>query len=216
MTKIVKTAYHTTGALHIKGDKNPFFSKEITYTDRSKDLYKQMNLSYSKFYKMDLLCRAAFLCAEKLLRDYEVVEDPNKIGIFLANHSSSLHTDEQYYNKSIDTINAQRQPALFVYTLPNIMLGELSIRHGFKGEQCMWIDSEFNEEFVSNYVNSLFGTNKIDACLLGWVDFYDDKENVFLSWVEGSAAKAEEHLTPKNLKSIKNYLNNLADGSTNK
>jgi hypothetical protein len=210
MARIVNTAYHTRGKLLTKDASTTINSHQENYTDRSKELYKQMNLSYSKFYKMDLLCRSAFLCAEKLLAEQAITYDLNRVGIFLANHAASLDTDELYFQKSIDTDDPQKQPALFVYTLPNIMLGELSIRHGFKGEQCMWIDDEFNQEFVANYVNSLFDNNKIDACLIGWVDFYQNKENVFLSWVDRSEAKTEDLLTSENLKTIKNYLKSIS------
>src|SRR3979490_833264 len=85
-------------------------------------VYRHFELNYPKFYKMDNLSKLGWLAAEVLLKEglqtggYQAEE----IGITLANANSSLDTDMKYF----ETVKEIPSPALFVYTLPNIMIGE--------------------------------------------------------------------------------------------
>ena len=65
-------------------------------------------------------------------------------------------------------------PAIFVYTLPNICLGEISIKHQLKSENSFFIFEEFNSEFTVNYADILLNTKKADQVLCGWVDYLKD------------------------------------------
>ena len=76
-----------------------------------------------KFYKMDNLCKLGYVAAGYLLKDTNY--RPKEIGIILANASSSLDTDckhQAIINKEGDKAAS---PAVFVYTLPNVVLGEI-------------------------------------------------------------------------------------------
>lgn len=108
------------------------------------NFYRGLQYSYPKFFKMDVLCKWAWLGAEALLNNtdkfvYEGI-DKNKIAVVLATAHGCLDVDKKY-QQSIQSIPS---PALFVYTLSNIMLGEICIRHGFKGEQACLINDEFD------------------------------------------------------------------------
>jgi hypothetical protein len=98
----------------------------------------------------------------------------------LANKSSSLDTDVKYQESISDKENYYPSPAVFVYTLPNICLGEISIRHQLKSENSFFIFDAFNTEFMSNYSNILLNTNKADMVLCGWVEFFNDNYKAFL------------------------------------
>ncbi|MEP6805694.1 MAG: 3-oxoacyl-ACP synthase, partial [Flavobacterium sp.] len=67
-----------------------------------------------------------------------------------------------------------------VYTLPNICLGEISIRHQLKSENSFFIFDAFNTEFLFNYSGILLNTNKADTVLCGWVEFFNDSYKAFL------------------------------------
>ena len=142
-------------------------------------LYDAMKCSYPKFYKMDKLCKWAWVAAEGLFYEKNLYEgiDKNKIAIVLATSSGCIDVDKKY----LSTI-AMPSPALFVYTLPNIMLGEICIRHGFKAEQeCMVSEQlDANELFFS--VKGLLDRG-MEACLCGWADVVDDKFDICLYWV---------------------------------
>src|SRR5690606_9811213 len=100
-----------------------------------KQVYKENNSAYPKFFKMDNLCKLAFLASEFLLEDSKIGSTTQEnMGIVLSNKSSSLNTDRKHQATINDKDNYFPSPALFVYTLPNIMIGEISIRHQIKGE----------------------------------------------------------------------------------
>src|SRR5215203_2336843 len=113
--------------------------------------YQHFSINYPKYYKMDNMCRLGLLSAELLLKDFKKREyNPSEVGVVLSNASASLDTDIKYY-KTTDDIAS---PALFVYTLPNIVIGEICIRHHFKGENAFFITEKFDPDFTVQYVNS--------------------------------------------------------------
>ena len=95
---------------------------------------------------------------------------------------SSLQTDENYQATTLDE-NGSPSPSLFVYTLPNIVIGELCIRHKIKGEHAFFVAEVFNATFICQYVNDLMATGKIETCAIGWVESYADYQANFV-WVE--------------------------------
>jgi hypothetical protein len=144
-------------------------------------LYRHLGCSYAKFFKMDKLCKRAWLGAEYLLGGSDEVYrdiDKNKIAILLTTTQGCMDVDKRY----LEGI-AMPSPALFVYTLPNIMLGEISIRRGFKGEQlCMVNEGPDAEELFFN-VQDILNNKGMDACLCGWADANENDFDVCLFWI---------------------------------
>lgn len=145
--------------------------------------YHQLQHNYPKFFKMDVLCKWAWLGAEYLLSSeqgslYEGFEK-SKIAVVLMTSHGCLDVDKKYM-QSIATIPS---PALFVYTLPNIMLGEICIRHGFKGEQLSLVSDAFDSIELQFWVNDLLNNRGMEACLCGWVDGTADIQDVCMFWV---------------------------------
>ncbi|GEM_PF-26293 len=160
---------------------NSVFKIEPTdFADFSKQAYRNFEMQYPKFFKMDALSKLAFLGSELLLSPITSTEQENNIALVLANKSSSLDTDVKYQESISDKENYYPSPAVFVYTLPNICLGEISIRHQLKSENSFFIFDAFNTEFMSNYSNILLNTNKADVVLCGWVEYFNDNYKAFL------------------------------------
>jgi hypothetical protein len=150
------------------------------FADFSKQAYRNFDIQYPKFFKMDALSKLAFLGSELLLSPIISSEQENNIALVLSNKSSSLDTDVKYQESISDKENYFPSPAVFVYTLPNICLGEISIRHQLKSENSFFIFEAFNPEFVSNYLNILLNSNKAEMVLCGWVEFFNDNYKAFL------------------------------------
>lgn len=149
------------------------------YTVEDKDLpdlllsvYRYLGLDYPKFYKMDQLSKLGWLASEILLQHEARIGSypPEEIGLVLSNANASLDTDYKYWA----TVKAVASPAVFVYTLPNIMMGEISIRNGFKGENGFFIFDRFDAAFLEQYVGYLFDAQLLTVCICGWVDLLDD------------------------------------------
>lgn len=147
-------------------------------TDIPLKVYEQADISYPKFFKMDLLSRVAFLATELLSPDVTSL-DKERIAVALSSSSGCLDVDKKY-DASRKTLAS---PALFVYTLPNIMLGEICIRHGFKGEQMTTIAEQPDMDWMLFYVNDLLANRQTDACLLGHAEATEQGINATLLWV---------------------------------
>ena len=61
-------------------------------------------------------------------------------------------------------------PAVFVYTLPNIVIGEISIRHKITGEGTFFIREKFDASFLVNYISQLFDDGILQCCIAGWIE----------------------------------------------
>jgi len=145
-------------------------------------VYQHFELSYSRFYKMDNLSKLGWLTSEILLHENFQKENykPEEVGLILSNANASLDSDKKYL-KSVDDIAS---PALFVYTLPNIMTGEICIRNNFKGEDAFFITEQFDAAFTEKYVSSLLNSNTLQACICGWVDVLDKEYKAGLFLIE--------------------------------
>lgn len=155
-------------------------TEALLFSDFSKKVYQHLGLNYPKFFKMDNLSKLAFLGAELLLNNEIEPAKENNIALVFANNSSSLDTDVKFQKSISDQNNYFPSPAVFVYTLPNICLGEISIRHQLKSENSFFIFDTFNPEFMTQYANVLLHTKKAEKVLCGWVEYYNEKYNGFL------------------------------------
>jgi len=176
---------------HIKNN-SIFVDGELVYTDRdaeglrafAKSAYRYLKPSYNKFFKMDEISKLGFLAAEVLISDIELSSyNEDDISIIISNSDSTLVTDKKHQVTVEDYDNFFPSPKVFVYTLPNIMIGEISIRHKLRGENTFFIVEKFNEELIVNHINSLFLTHKSKAFVGGWVNQSEDDYEAFLFWV---------------------------------
>jgi hypothetical protein len=151
-----------------------------------KSVYKHYQISYPKFYKMDKLCQLAFITSELLLKDNKITEKYSNedIGIVISNSNSSLEIDTEHQKTISDKDNYFPSPANFVYTLPNILIGEIAIRNMIKGENTFFIFDKFDAQFTADYVNTLLNSGKAESCIAGWVDYYEGNYDGFLYTVE--------------------------------
>jgi hypothetical protein len=144
--------------------------------------YQQFGFPYPKFYKMDQLSKMGWLAAELLLGGgfADAGYRPEDVAVVLSNANSSLDSDYKYFA----TVGDIPSPALFVYTLPNIMIGEICIRHQFKGENAFFISETFDAEFIFHYVRDLMEAGNARACICGWVDVLGENYSAALFLVE--------------------------------
>lgn len=149
-----------------------FEEKELPFAKFIKGAYKHFDLKYPKFHKMDRLCKLAFVTANLLLQN-DVLESyaPEEIGVVMANANSTLHTDSKHTDSIQDRENYFPSPAVFVYTLPNIMVGEICIKYNIKGESVFFVSNELDQELLIEYSQDMLATGNASVCLTGWVDY---------------------------------------------
>ncbi len=183
-----------------KNEKNIFENKGVNPADFFLLAYKYFGLNYPKFYKMDNLSKLGWLAAEILLKDDFVAGGykPESIGVVLSNNNASLDTDIKYYETAKDIAS----PALFVYTLPNIVIGEICIRHNFKGENAFFIFDKFDAGFIQQYVGNLINNNILQSCICGWVELLGNQYKTVLFLVEKNKAIKNNLFTTENINKI--------------
>ncbi|MBX2902726.1 MAG: hypothetical protein KF872_04145 [Chitinophagales bacterium] len=161
-------------------------------------IYEQWNLNYPKFFKMDNLSKLVLLTCEKLLEGNEAMAavPAFKKGLVFSTADGSLDTDERY----LQSTETAPSPALFVYTLPNIAVGELSIRHGLKGETATFMVDTWQPEMLAAHVQSLFDEGRVEACVAGWANFYGENAEAFF-YLAQQTNNGLPHST-KNIQSI--------------
>jgi hypothetical protein len=173
-----------------------FKTEPTEFSDFSKKAFRNFEIDYPKFFKMDNLSKLAFLGAELLLKNEIDNTKENNIALVFANSSSSLDTDVKYQKSISDKENYFPSPAVFVYTLPNICIGEISIRHQLRSENSFFIFEDFNPAFMKNYANVLLETKKAEKVLCGWVECFGEDYKAFLYLVasEGNTEHRKETL----------------------
>lgn len=143
-------------------------------------LYKQMIGDYPKFYKMDGLSRLGFVASEILLNaekgetDKERKNEEERAIIFF-NHSSSIASDRNYKESIKDKDNYFPSPSIFVYTLPNIVTGEIAIRNHFQGETSFFILPDKDERMMEEILQASCRDAQSKSFLTGWIDYEDER-----------------------------------------
>lgn len=138
-------------------------------------IYRNLIGDYPKFFKMDPLCKLGFIASELLLKDMSLSEKENGATV-LFNRNGSLITDRNYQATISSADNYFPSPALFVYTLANIVTGEIAIRHKIYGESSFYIlDNEDWEEMDAITAN-VFLTSNPYFILTGWVDYENEND----------------------------------------
>lgn len=177
-----------------------FENKETDLPGFLISVYRYSGINYPKFYKMDNLSKLGFLASEVLLKDSieEATYKPEDVGVILNNASSSLDTDLKYFESAKDIAS----PALFVYTLPNIVIGEICIKHKFKGENAFFIFEAFDADFMQKYVSNLINNDTLQACVCGWVELLAEEYKAVLFLVEKESSLAAGSPGQKNPSAI--------------
>lgn len=161
-------------------------NKSVDFTTFLVNLYRQLNLNYPKFFKMDSLCKLGILAAEMTLpkkSEFENYEE-GKVAVFFSNNSSSIETDRNHVKTISDKNHYFPSPAIFVYTLANIVIGEIAIKHKFTGENAFFVSEKFDEKLMHTYVSIALQNNHTTHALCGWVNVDGNEYEAFMYYVE--------------------------------
>lgn len=156
-----------------------------------KQIYRQQGLGYPKFYKMDVLSQAGYLATELIKRvnpDISAAYTDDEIALVFANASSSAETDRRF--KQTYEAGGSPSPSLFVYTLPNIVLGEIAIANKWYGENMFAVLPKFVPGFYLDYGQILLASGS-RALLCGWLEVTASVTDVFLFLVEDKKGYGE-------------------------
>ncbi|MEO6306096.1 MAG: 3-oxoacyl-ACP synthase [Bacteroidia bacterium] len=162
-------------------------------------LYKQMDLSYPKFFKMDKLCKLGTLATELVIRNNIDLDNvpKNEIALVFSNNSSSLESDRNHANSISDKENYFPSPSVFVYTLPNIVIGEIAIKHKITGENAFFVSGKFDADLMHNYSSILLQNSAISTVICGWVNVDGNSSEAFVYCIKNLNFKQENNVFQK-------------------
>jgi hypothetical protein len=185
---------------NVSFDGRQVVSSTASFDDFMENIYQQLAPAYPKFFKMDKQCKLGFLACEFLLKDKNLADtNPYDTAVVLSNSNSSLDTDEKYF----ESTKQMASPSLFVYTLPNIVNGEICIRHGLKGESNFFVTPQFDADIVWLNCDEIL-KEKSKICIAGWVDVIGGEYDSFVYLVEKEQKGVAIEHTPQNLMNLYN------------
>lgn len=191
------------GEAYLEPDCRPFDAQRFL-----SDIYKRSGIDYRKFFKMDTLSKLGFLCAELVLSPFDKEQPKEETGIILFNRSSSLEADEAYQQTIREKDNYFPSPSVFVYTLPNIVTGEIAIRNRIHGETAFYVFPRFQSRQVEEIIRGALHASGLRYLLAGWTEVYQGQTEALMMLCErGGTADDSLPLHPERLEELWNMSN---------
>lgn len=146
---------------------------ETDFKTYVKGLFSSVSEPYMKFSKMDDYCKLGTTAVQLLLNNVGGLSqyDPYEIALIVNTDTGCIESDLAH----LDNITADEyasSPAIFVYTLPNVVAGEICIKNKFKGEGVTLVG---NTDDPKTIVERFCGGTDTKAVIYLYVDKCDDK-----------------------------------------
>ena len=143
-------------------------------------IYRQEVGDYPKFFKMDVLSRLGILLTERLVAGEEGRFQPREDRAVLVFSREGCLANDSHYVASMEDFPS---PALFVYTLPNIVSGEIAIRNKYAGETSAFVLEKYDEEAIFALVRQAFQDPVTQSAVVIWADCASDTEWDARGWL---------------------------------
>jgi len=175
---------------------NLYINKHIRLSFKNSEeiseYYNSQKINYPKFFKMDILSKLGLIASEIIFIDKENRFEPcEDIAIICFNSSSSLETDTKYQATISDNNNYFPSPSLFVYTLPNIVTGEIAIRNKFLAETSFYISKSFDENIILEIIKNAFFDKSTKMVLFAWIESFEEKHEVIMALISNEKSDME-------------------------
>lgn len=145
-----------------------FADENADYHAFIRDAFKAGGGQNMKFYKMDDFCKLAYVAADRLLEGIDFGEE--ECGMVLSGRYGCLDTDMKHQQIIDSEGDAGASPAVFVYTLPNVAAGEVSIRHHIKGENTWFWSDDRQMRNIRQYAGMMMAAQDLKYCIIGYFD----------------------------------------------
>ncbi|MCC8036378.1 MAG: beta-ACP synthase [Rikenellaceae bacterium] len=151
-----------------------------------REQYKLLGESNMKFYKMDDLCKLGYIGAARLLKNRDIAAkySPDEVGIILYGNSSSIDSDRSHVLSVGQSPEGAASPSVFVYTLANLVAGEICIRHRLQGENTCFVFRGGDDGFTENYGRRIVENGYLKAVVCGYCELAGGKGSVRLQLIE--------------------------------
>ena len=182
--KPVQTAeYKETKTLHIRPDKVVLNGKAESYESTGSalvsEIFKKKLLDGSRFFKMDLFSRLAYVATGLLAKDALADYAPEDIALFIFTQNGSVLADRKHLSTFSNPEEFYPSPAVFINTLPNVVLGEIAVMNTIKGETTLVMLPCRDDALIDSIVKASLSSTRPSIMIYGWVDC--DADNSFVA-----------------------------------
>lgn len=172
-------------------------------------LFAQLAFPYANFSRMDNFNKLGFLAAEIVMRDAGTspLENMSDTVIFLETRSSTMDSD-WIFQKSIDNKeNYHPDSDLFAYMAPNVVCGEIAIRHRIFGETSMCSTESFCPGILFDALrNAFLYDDTVKHGLVGYLECFQGFMSALFLYIDRESID----LSPENYEMAKeSFVNDL-------
>lgn len=135
-------------------------------------IYDMLLEVYPKYYRMDGLCKLGYIASELLVKKIkENEEDFHPLcdaAVIIFSNLGSFESDCRY---EADLQKGLPRAGDFVYTLPNIIAGEIASKNGIKGLTAVYLIPQKNQMLMDLVVRTAMNAERCRSGIYGWLDF---------------------------------------------
>ena len=134
------------------------------------EIFKKFLADGSRFFKMDLYSRLAYVGTSLLAKDALAACDPEDRAMVIFTENGSVLADRKHLSTFSNPEEFFPSPAVFINTLPNVVLGEIAVKNDIKGETTLVLLPRRDDAAMQRIVEATTAATKPSALLCGWVD----------------------------------------------
>ena len=134
------------------------------------EIYKKYIADGSRFFKMDLYSRLAYVGTSLLAKDSLEGHDPEDRALFVFTQNGSVLADRKHLSTFSNPEEFYPSPAVFINTLPNVVLGEIAVKNSIKGETTLVLLPARDEAAMDRIMDATVTATRPAVVIYGWVD----------------------------------------------
>ncbi|MBQ0006535.1 MAG: hypothetical protein KBS57_03925, partial [Alistipes sp.] len=134
------------------------------------EIYKKSIADNSRFYKMDLFSRLVYVTTALLIKDKLPQHASEEVSMTVFNKTSSILADRQHLASFRNSDAFYPSPSVFINTLPNVVMGELALQYGIKGETSFIILPRRDDSLIRDITDSVIADSPARYFITGWAD----------------------------------------------
>lgn len=143
------------------------------------EIFKKYLADGSRFFKMDLYSRLAYVGSSLLAKDSLENTDPEDRALLIFTQNGSVLADRKHLSTFSDPESFFPSPAVFINTLPNVVLGEIAVKNDIKGETTLVLLPDRDEAAMDRIIQATVSATRPAVTICGWVDC--DAEDSFIA-----------------------------------
>ncbi len=134
------------------------------------EIFKKYLADGSRFFKMDLYSRLAYVGTSILAKDALEASAPEDRALVIFTQNGSVLADRKHLSTFANPDEFFPSPAVFINTLPNVVLGEIAVKNSIKGETTLVLLPVHDEMAMQRIIDATVSAARPSALICGWVD----------------------------------------------